>query len=288
MLMNRQLLFCAFGLILAALMPICACRDEFDDQHHSSIEIPAQSESFKDKNMTAQPSASPTVLVTSVPSAEPTVTPEPSPSPFPGTEYMPLTYEEKTRLVNFDNPLPESFVPRDLVSAKELLGDICALRKEDSLIQYEVGLRLRELFIAAYDEGMGEYRVCDPYRTQEYQASLWDSRVSMYPDYGKNPYEEPVGVMPGNASEHCAGLAVDVCSTAHPSLDVDFSSTAEGKWLIENAHRFGFIFRYPADKTHITGVKCEPWHIRYVGIELAEAMYGSEMCLEEFIGVNMG
>ncbi len=129
--MNRQLLFCAFGLILAALMPICACRDEFDDQHHSSIEIPAQSESFKDKNMTAQPSAAPTEVVTSVPSAEPTVTPEPSPSPFPGTEYMPLTYEEKTRLVNFDNPLSEDYVPRDLVSAKELLGDVCALRKED-------------------------------------------------------------------------------------------------------------------------------------------------------------
>ena len=230
---------------------------------------------------TPEPTEAPTAAPTEAPTIAPTA--EPAPTPFPGTDILPLTDGEKTVLVNMDNPLPEGFIPRGLVNANEMLGDIADFRNEDSLIQYEVGLHLRELFAAAADEGMGRYRVCDPYRTPERQWSLWNSRVAWDPDYGKDPYNVPVGVMPGNKSEHCAGLAVDICSAAHPELDTDFAHTPEGKWLINNCHRFGFIFRYPADKTALTGVKYEPWHIRYVGLELAEKIHESGMCLEEYL-----
>ena len=90
--------------------------------------------------------------------------------------------------------------------------------------------------------------------------------------------------MPGNASEHCAGLAVDLGSTDFPKENASFGETPEGIWLYNNAHRFGFILRYPADKTHITGVKWEPWHFRYVGEELAAAIHASGLCLEEYLG----
>lgn len=271
-----------FGLLLA--LSGCAGKafDAPTDPSAGAIEITTPAPTVPPSpEPTAEPAAEPATQATEAPTPAPTA--EPTPSPFPGTEFLPLTEEEKTRLVNMDNPLPEGYIPRDLVNAKEMLGDIADFRKEDSLIQYEVGLRLRELFLAAADEGMGRYRVCDPYRTQEYQWSLWNSRVSQNPDYGKDPYNDPVGVMPGNCSEHCAGLAVDICSVSHPELDTDFAHTAEGKWLIENCHRFGFIFRYPADKTAFTGVKYEPWHIRYVGEETAREVYESGLCWEEYI-----
>ena len=274
-------LFAPMCLGLGALIAFSGCSGVKDGSPSgpsvSAIEIstPAPTD-------TPEPTAAPTPEPTEEPTPEPTK--DPSPTPFPGTSFLPLTDEERTRLVNMDNPLPEGYVPRDLVNAKELLGDIADFRKDSSLIQYEVGLQLRELFLAAADEGIGRYRVCDPYRTQEYQWTLWNSRVAQDPDYGKDPYVTPVGVMPGNCSEHCAGLAIDICSVDHPYLDADFGQTREGRWLRDNAYRFGFIFRYPADKMSLTGVKYEPWHIRYLGRELALAVHESGLCLEEYLG----
>ena len=90
--------------------------------------------------------------------------------------------------------------------------------------------------------------------------------------------------MPGNASEHCAGLAIDITSVAHPYCDYGFGDTAEGRWLRANAHRFGFILRYPAGKASISGVHYESWHFRYVGVELAREIYSRGICLEEYYG----
>ena len=67
------------------------------------------------------------------------------------------------------------------------------------------------------------------------------------------------------------------------AADTAFGDTSEAKWLAENAHRFGFILRYPADKTGITGVQYEPWHFRFVGREAATEIYEQGLCLEEYI-----
>lgn len=84
---------------------------------------------------------------------------------------------------------------------------------------------------------------------------------------------------PGH-SEHQTGLAIDVTS-----LEEEYGETAEGRWLAENCYKYGFIIRYPKDKTHITGYVYEPWHIRYVGVSTAKLIHDSGLTLEEFLGV---
>ena len=85
---------------------------------------------------------------------------------------------------------------------------------------------------------------------------------------------------PGH-SEHQTGLAFDL-----NSITDEFKDTDEGKWVTENCHNYGFIIRYPADKESVTGYMYEPWHIRYLGVETAQAVHDSGLCLEEYLGIT--
>ncbi len=85
---------------------------------------------------------------------------------------------------------------------------------------------------------------------------------------------------PGH-SEHQSGLAFDL-----NSLYQSFGETAEGIWLAANCHRYGFIIRYPKEKEHITGYMYEPWHVRYVGVDMAQKITESGLCMEEFFGIT--
>lgn len=243
-------------------------------------ELPANS-------VTAEPTSEPDPAPTDTP--EPTNAPEPTatakPTAAPEPMHTPLSNAEKSMLINFEHRLPDGYVPHDLVNAKELMGSSAKVKSDSILIQYEVGVQLKTMFETAYSEGIScKYRINSAYRTMEKQWQLWNNKVAADPHYGEDPYAHPVGVMPGNASEHVAGLAVDLGSTDHPDEGASFGNTPEGIWLKNNAHRFGFILRYPADKTHVTGVKNEPWHLRYVGVELAQVIYESGLCLEEYFG----
>lgn len=85
-------------------------------------------------------------------------------------------------------------------------------------------------------------------------------------------------------SEHHTGLCMDVSSkSVEFGLVEKYGETKEGKWLAQNAHKFGFIIRYPKGKEEITGYNYEPWHIRYLGIPLATYIYENNLCYEEFI-----
>lgn len=236
---------------------------------------------------TAEPSPEPTEAPTAEPTPKPTPAPtaEPTPAPTaaPSSDPAPIFEAEKSMLINFTHRLPDGYAPGDLVNLKELLGSSGTVKSSSILIRYEVGIRLKEMFEAAYREGITcKYRVNSAYRTMEKQWQLWNNKLSADPHYGDDPYNNPVGVMPGNASEHCAGLAVDLASTDFPQENAAFGNTPEGIWLYENSWRFGFILRYPADKTHLTGVKSEPWHFRYVGTELAKLIHDSGLCMEEY------
>lgn len=232
---------------------------------------------------TPDPTAAPTPKPTNTP--KPTATPTPKPTSTPKPTHKPLTDGEKARLINFDNRLPKGYAPHDLVNAKALLGSSGTVKSDSILIQHEVGVQLKKMFEAAYSEGITcKYRINSAYRTMEKQWQMWNNKLAQNPHYADDPYSNPVGVMPGDASEHVAGLAVDLASTDFPQEDAAFGNTKEGKWLYNNAHRFGFILRYPADKTHITGVKSEPWHFRYVGVELAKRIKASGCCMEEYFG----
>ena len=114
------------------------------------------------------------------------------------------------------------------------------------------------------------------YRTQEVQQEMYDDEVNQYKSQGYSDEEAQAEAgkwvaVPGT-SEHQLGLAVDVEGATY---DVFF-------WLQDNSYKYGFIFRYPGDKTELTGTVEEVWHYRYVGVEAARSMYEQGLCLEEY------
>ena len=90
---------------------------------------------------------------------------------------------------------------------------------------------------------------------------------------------------PPGASEHQLGLAMDITLAKYNgTLSVNFGNTKEGAWIRENAHKYGFIVRYLQGKEEVTGYKYEPWHIRYLGVDLATELYEKGITLEEYYG----
>ena len=88
--------------------------------------------------------------------------------------------------------------------------------------------------------------------------------------------------VPGT-SEHQLGLAVDIIASSYQVLDEAQENTAEQQWLMANAHHYGFILRYPSEKSAITGIGYEPWHYRYVGKAAAKEIFEQGLCLEEYL-----
>ena len=91
--------------------------------------------------------------------------------------------------------------------------------------------------------------------------------------------------LPGS-SEHQLGLAMDVSKSGSSSLTNKFGLTAEGKWVAENAHLYGFIIRYPEGMEDVTGYAYEPWHLRYIGKEYAQAVYESGLPLDLYVSLH--
>lgn len=128
--------------------------------------------------------------------------------------------------------------------------------------------------------------VCSAYRTLDRQEILFNRKVKNFVKRGysmEEAYKEAQHVLsiPGSG-EHCLGLAIDVCSQSYQRLEEGFENTKEGKWLREHCAEYGFILRYERGKEEITGIDYEPWHFRYVGVEVAEYMMEKGISLEEF------
>lgn len=168
----------------------------------------------------------------------------------------------------------ENYIPADY---EVQLTELSNGKKVDSRIYPE----LQEMFNAARAQGYGLF-VREGYRTQEEQQQLMNEKIEAYENEGKSKPEakklaEQWVAIPGT-SEHQLGIAVDInADTTKSSRDDVYN------WLEENAHTYGFIKRYPSNKTDITGVINEPWHYRYVGKEAASEIYSQGICLEEYI-----
>ena len=139
---------------------------------------------------------------------------------------------------------------------------------------------------AARAEGLSSV-VRSSYRTVSHQRTLFYNQVQRQRENGLDEEEAfeaalRINAYPGS-SEHNLGLAVDIVSLSHGGLTAAFGQTAEGIWLAQNAHRFGFILRYPNHKQHITHIIYEPWHFRYTGEEHATTMFENDWVLEEYI-----
>jgi LAS superfamily LD-carboxypeptidase LdcB len=114
------------------------------------------------------------------------------------------------------------------------------------------------------------------YRSYSDQERIYNNYVAIDGIVKADTYS----ARPGH-SEHQTGLAIDV-----NSIDYTFLDTPECEWLAKNAHKFGFIIRYPKGKEAVTGYSYEPWHIRFLGVDTATAVYNSGLCLEEYLGIT--
>ncbi|MBU5675201.1 M15 family metallopeptidase [Alkaliphilus sp. MSJ-5] len=150
---------------------------------------------------------------------------------------------------------------------------------EKKYMRQEAASALEELFNQAKEEGIYLYAVSG-YRSYSTQERLFKNRANRVGEEEANK----LSARPGE-SEHQTGLAMDITSqSAKFDLIEEFGDTEEGKWLKDNAHKFGFIIRYLKEKTDITGYSYEPWHIRYVGKDVAKKIYNEGITLEEYFG----
>lgn len=182
-------------------------------------------------------------------------------------------------LVNSDNPLPESYQPEltDIGGGIQFCTDAA-----DSLLD----------MIAAGQAAGHNLMVCSGYRSYERQKQLYDNQVALQMSEGK-PQEQAqadaahVVAYPGT-SEHASGLAADIVTpeylAQYSSLTRGFENTDAFDWLIHHCTEYGFILRYPENKTDITGIIYEPWHFRYVGRAAAKEITQEGLCLEEYLG----
>lgn len=130
-------------------------------------------------------------------------------------------------------------------------------------------------------------RICSAFRTYSKQVELFNNDVRKYERQGMSEADaqaktaESVAI-PGT-SEHQLGLAMDIVWTGYQQLDDNQANNDTQKWLMENCYKYGFILRYPKDKSDITGIVYEPWHYRYVGEKAAKEMHDENLCLEEWL-----
>lgn len=197
-------------------------------------------------------------------------------TPEENTQEPPVNVDDELlTVVNPWNPLPEDWVC-DLVTLSD--G-----RRVDSRC-YEA---FEEMMAACRDAGYVPF-LCSAYRTQETQQSLYDNKVQRLMNSGMGEEEAKVEAakavaIPGT-SEHQLGLAVDIVDANMQDLTDEQEKTETQKWLMANSWRYGFIHRYPNDKTDITGIIYEPWHYRYVGKAAAQDIFNRDITLEEYVG----
>lgn len=177
-------------------------------------------------------------------------------------------------LVNSANPLPQNWTA-DLVELDH-----------GQAIDRRAYPDLQQMLDDARGEGLDPL-ICSSYRTERFQKQLFHEQVTAYQNRGfsKEAAEKKAAAwvaVPGT-SEHQLGLAVDLVSLSNQNLNHTQETTAVQQWLMKNSWKYGFILRYPSDKSKVTGISYEPWHYRYVGKKAAKAIYEQGICFEEYL-----
>lgn len=177
-------------------------------------------------------------------------------------------------LANPDHALPQDFVPQTEIVQNSF--------KMDS----RVAPAAREMIEAAKKDGV-DLLVCSAYRSIDKQITLFNNMKQDYIAQGMSEEEAyaktATAIAVPGTSEHHTGLAADIVTPNHQTLDPEFADTPAGKWLHTHAHEYGFVLRYPEDKQDVTKIIYESWHFRFVGKTHAKLMKESGMCLEEYL-----
>ncbi len=145
---------------------------------------------------------------------------------------------------------------------------------------------LMAMMDACRAEGLSP-QVRSSYRTQKTQEQLYDNKVRQWKSYGleeeaARKKAATIVAIPGT-SEHQLGWAVDIVDESYRTLDEKQADTPAQQWLMAHSWEYGFILRYPTDKSEVTGIIYEPWHYRYVGRDNAKKIFASGLCLEEYL-----
>lgn len=178
-------------------------------------------------------------------------------------------------IVNKTRPLPDGYVPPDLVVPNVQLR--LKATEEQMKFSQQAATDLETMFDAANSQGV-VLVFGSGYRSHQYQAALYNGYVA---SVGQAEADR-TSARPGT-SEHQTGLAFDAtAASGQCHLEKCFADLAEGQWLKAHAHEFGFIIRYLEGKEAITGYDYEPWHLRYVGKELAAELHETAQTMEEF------
>ncbi len=199
---------------------------------------------------------------------------------LPGAQPIRAIVEDYTQadslwiIVNKTKPISTDYVPTSL-QVPNVLARTDKSEAERSL-RSDVGVPIKNMFAAAYTAGY-QLSIGSAYRSAALQKTYFDSAAS---SVGVEAANQAIA-FPGQ-SEHQTGLAVDITTASKNCyLDTCFAETNDGQWLAANAYKYGFILRYPKVKESITGYQYEPWHFRYVGIDLATALHDSGLTLDE-------
>ena len=181
-----------------------------------------------------------------------------------------------TVLVNREYPMPEDYVPEDLVVPAVEFSYTGIYEK--SYMRKVAADAIKDMFEKAYTKKKYKLKVVSAYRSYSRQMAIYNNNVNTRGEEQTNQ----VSAKPG-CSEHQTGLAIDISTdTVNCAIDNTFGESDEGKWVAKNCHKFGFIIRYPEGKSDITGYSYESWHLRFVGVNLASYLYKNQLTLEEY------
>ena len=173
-------------------------------------------------------------------------------------------------VVNKTHDLPSDYEPEDLI-----LPDVSTTKK--LYVREIIHEDLKEMFEDAKSQDI-YLSITSGYRSYQYQKTLFNNYAARDGIEAASRYS----ARPGQ-SEHQTGLALDLASQSGKcTLSTCFKDTDEGKWLKENAWKYGFVLRYPEGKEEITGYMFEPWHFRYVGKKEAKKIFESDLTIEEY------
>ncbi len=171
------------------------------------------------------------------------------------------TYIKGILVASKQYPLPSNFAPGENKDAREAFDELNA---------------------AALLEGF-KFDAFSTYRSYDRQVELYEAYVKRDGKKAADTYSARPGY-----SEHQTGLAFDIGEVGNTAAYADnkFANTPAGKWIAKNAHKYGFIMRYPKGKDDVTGYMYESWHFRYVGKKIATEIYKNDGTLEEYLGIN--
>lgn len=197
--------------------------------------------------------------------------PEETPQPSPESDLPQLDLASwELMLVNTDNLLGSDYEPPEL-----------ATLYNDCKVDSRIAQALTDFADAAMAEGLPVY-LSSGYRAYSEQQYLFNNKVNQV---GSKEEAAKIVAVPGS-SEHQSGLCCDITDIYRNPKTIDVCENTETfKWLNEHCHEYGFILRFPKDKTEETGIMYEPWHFRYVGVEAATYIKEKGLCLEEFLAL---